>query len=208
MGSELIGFIIRKGWNIMELRANIIGYHVNDKDRCEKFVNNDEYIIFSNDTCWLGYGMYFWDNQANAKYWINQKKRKEKDIQYIGQVQANIFIDKLLDLTDEDVLDTFNVLWEQYCSKARINKNQPIGIKIDRLFDFFKLIEDSFKVIRVFGKYENSIERDFLTYQTKKDSSSAKPTNKIKMVYCVRSYEYVCNRTLEGVFKNEFYRCN
>lgn len=192
----------------MELRANIIGYHVNDKDRCEKFVNDDEYIIFSNDTCWLGYGMYFWDNQANAKYWMAQKKRKEKTMQYIGQVQANIFIDKLLDLTDEDVLDAFDRLWEQYCNREKINKNQPIGIKLDKLFDFFKLVDDSFKVIRVFGKYENSIERNFLIYQTKKDNSSVKLTNKIKMVYCVRSCEYVRNRTLEEVVENEFYRCS
>ncbi len=192
----------------MELRANIIGYHINDKDRCERFVNDDKYMIFSNDTCWLGYGMYFWDNKANAKYWIAQKKRKEKNIQYIGQVKANIFIDKLLDLTDEDVLNSFNRLWEQYCDKEKIDKNQPLGVKLDRLFDFFKFIDESFKVIRVFGKYENSIETDFLIYQTKKDSSKVKLTNQIKTVYCVRNHEYVCNRILEEEIENEFYRCS
>ena len=136
------------------------------------------------------------------------KKRKEKNIQYIGQVQANIFIDKLLDLTDENVLDTFEKLWEQYCNREKINKNQPIGIKLDMMFDFFKIIDDGFKVIRVFGKYENLLERNFLIYQTKKANSSVKLTNKIKMVYCVRSCEYVCNRTLEEVVENEFYRCS
>lgn len=192
----------------MYLLANIIGYHVNDKDRCEKFLNEDEYIIFSNDISWLGYGMYFWDNQANANYWITQKKRKDKNIQYIAKIQANIFIDKLLDLTDQDVLDTFDRLWEQYCNREKINKNQAIGIKLDRLFDFIKIIDDSFKVIRVFGKYEKLEEKDFLIYKIQNDKTSVSLTNKIRMVYCVRSYDYVCNRTLGEVVENEFYGCN
>ena len=85
-------FSNRKGWNKMELRTNIIGYHVNDKDRCQKFIDEEEIIIFSEDIYWLGYGMYFWDNQANAKYWIQEKKRKDKTVEYIAQVKANIFI--------------------------------------------------------------------------------------------------------------------
>jgi len=53
-----------------------------------------------------------------------------------------------------------------------------------------------------------TIEKNFLIYQTKKDNSSIKLTNKIKMVYCVRSCEYVRNRTLKEVVENEFYRCS
>lgn len=190
----------------MELRTNIIGYHVNDKDRCERFVKEDEYIIFSNDVSWLGYGMYFWDNQSNAKYWINEKKRKENTIRYIAKVQANIFIDKLLDLTDQDILDTFDRLWEQYSSRGNININQPIGLKLDRLFDFLELLDNSYKVIRVFGKYKKQEEKSFLIYKTQEDKTSVELTSKIKMVYCVRDYEYVCNRVLEEVVENEFYR--
>lgn len=192
----------------MELRTNIIGYHVNDKDRCERFIRDDQYIIFSNDTFWLGYGMYFWDNQTNAKYWVTQKKRKEKNIKYIGKVKANIFTDKLLDLTDEDILNTLDRLWEQYCNKEKSNKNQPLGFKLDKIFDFYQFIDENFKVIRVFGKYENSEEMDFLVYHTKKDKINNMVTNKIKTVYCVRCCEYVCNRELEEVEENEFYRCD
>lgn len=192
----------------MELRTNIIGYHVNDKDRCNKFIDDEKYIICSNDTCWLGYGMYFWDNSANAKYWVTQKKRKEKNIKYIGKVKANIFTDKLLDLTDEEVLNTLDRLWEQYCNKENSNKNQPLGVKLDKMFDFYKTIDDNFKVIRIFGKYENSMEMDFLVYQTQKHKVNNIVTNKIKTVYCVRHYEYACNRELEGVEENEFYRCH
>lgn len=201
-------FINRKGWNTMELRTNIIGYHVNDKDRCERFISEKEYIICSEDVYWLGYGMYFWDNQANAEYWLDQKKRKEKNIKYIAQVKANIFIDNLLDLTDHNVLKTFDGLWEQYCRKEKISRNMPIGKKLDMLFDFLTILDTTYRVIRVFGKYEKDYERNFLIYKTKENETSIKLTNKIKTVYCVRSFEYACNRGLEEVFENEFYRVN
>lgn len=74
------------------------------------------------------------------------------------------------------------------------------------LFDFFGMLDNSYKVIRVFGKYEKIEERNFLIYKTKKNKSGTNMSNKIKTIYCVRSYEYACNRELEGVFENEFYR--
>ena len=59
----------------MNFVPNIIGYHANDKEKCQKFVENS-ICIFSEDTYWLGYGMYFWDTMSNAVYWKTEKFRK------------------------------------------------------------------------------------------------------------------------------------
>lgn len=61
----------------MEIRENIKVYHCNDKQRCEKFLKEDNYLIWSEeDGIWLGSGMYFWDNLSNAKYWKGEKNEK------------------------------------------------------------------------------------------------------------------------------------
>ena len=64
-------------------RENTKAYHVNDEERCKKFIENKDYIIISDDTFWLGNGMYFWDNNSNANYWLKEKQRKDSKKIYI-----------------------------------------------------------------------------------------------------------------------------
>lgn len=193
----------------MGLRTNIIGYHVNDEERCRTFVNNEEYLINSKDAKWLGYGMYFWDNESNADYWITQKKRKNPEIKKLAKVRCNIFTDKLLDLTDTKMLDTFNRLWEEYCKKGKCELSQPLGAKLDRIFDFFKTIDDMFKVIRVYGKYNKTPKNDFIEYMNNdKNKNSDSPTYDVKCIYSVRDKECIANRELVEVIENEKYKGN
>lgn len=180
----------------MQIRPNIIGYHVNDENRCLKFIENNEYMIDSNDTAWLGYGMYFWDNEANANYWIIQKRRKD-NINKIGKVKCNIFTDKMLDLTDTEQIKAFDNLWNEYCKKENCSKNQPLGVKLDRLFDYFKYLRDAFKVIRVYGRYVKTPYIRFIPYD--KDSETCEPIYHVKCIYVVKDYEYIINRELMEV---------
>lgn len=192
----------------MKLRQNILAYHVNDEKRCKNFVNNKEYLINSEDKKWLGYGMYFWDNEVNASYWVEQKKRKETHIKKIAKVKCNVFLDRLLDLTDTAILDTFNVLWEQYCEKEKCSTNQPLGIKLDKIFDFFGHIDDTFKVIRVYGQYKKTPKSGFMEYvYSGRHKNHDRPVGNIKCIYSVRDAAYATNRILMEVLENEKYKC-
>lgn len=191
-----------------ELRANIIGYHVNDEERCKKFISDEDYLIYSKDTMWLGFGMYFWDNNANADYWISQTKRKKPKTKKIAKVMCNIYIDSLLDLTDNDTLNTFEELWQEYCKKEKCEVSEKLGIKLDRIFDFFEVIDNTFKVVKVYGKYEKTPTRKFIdsNYLGKRIGTNDFPTHKVKCIYSVRDMNYIINRRLVEVVENEKYK--
>lgn len=180
----------------MQIRPNIIGYHVNDMERCSKFIEDNEYMIDSNDTEWLGYGMYFWDNRANADYWVTQKKRKD-NIDEISMVSSNIFIDKILDLTDIDQIKVFEKLWNEYCEKEKCSKKQPLGVKLDRLFDYFDILREGIKVIKVYGRYYKTPYIKFIPYDRK--SKECEPIYHVKCIYLVKDNKYIVNRKLEEV---------
>jgi hypothetical protein len=55
-------------------------YHCNLSEKCNEFISENK-LLESNhpyDSLWLGKGMYFWDNFGNAKYWKNEKLKKDK----------------------------------------------------------------------------------------------------------------------------------
>lgn len=167
---------------------NIIGYHANDRDRCSEFVNYRT-IITSEDTHWLGLGMYFWDNLGNAKYWLLEKKRKAQEVISWSIVQANINLDQLLDITDEDILDTLNKLWYEYCAKSHRNSNAPLGKKIDILFEYFSLLSSNYCTIKGHGKYDR-VQSEFLV--------GSYLVSNIKTIYCVR------NSTDRNIYNRKF----
>jgi hypothetical protein len=167
---------------------NIIGYHANDSNRCLEFVNYRT-IINSEDTYWLGRGMYFWDNLSNAKYWVSEKRRKAQEVTDWSIVQVNIDIEKLLDLTDDDVLNTLMKLWYQYCAKSHRSTKAPLGKKIDLLFGYFNFLSSNFCTIKGHGKYDRE-QNEFLvgTYVV----------SNIKTIYCVK------NGTNLNIYNREF----
>ncbi|PTX21553.1 hypothetical protein C8N40_102529 [Pontibacter mucosus] len=170
---------------------NIVGFHTNSKSKCSSFLRGG--FLFSHDTFWLGYGMYFWDNFSNSKWWKKERLRKDKINCSI--VAANLELSNLLDLTDEDVATEFQNLWTEYCRLNNDSINQPLGKKIDLLFDYFSL-EDQFKVVRGIGNYPNRRTYTFLHWEGRRSPSI---DNKARMIYVVRQREALSNEKLLAV---------
>lgn len=192
----------------MEILPNIIGYHTNDKERCEIFLEKEEYIIEAEDEDWLGTGMYFWDNLSNAKFWV---KNKQKKINEVMVTEATIILDENLDLSDEEIIAKFEELWRQICFKekeeiANINRKlypqkkrnveEITGKKIDFIFNYFNM-GVKYKSIKAIGYYPNRREKDFYY---KIDLKSGHLTGLAKNIYCVKDYKKIVNRKMEGVY--------
>ena len=140
----------------MEIRENIKVYHCNDKQRCEKFLKEDNYLIWSEeDGIWLGSGMYFWDNLSNAKYWKGEKKRKTHNRTPLSIVSAHIYIDNLLDLSDINTCNVVDDIWEAYC---KTSKKPSQGVKLGEKLNILFKDED-------FKKYFSKILKFFFNYQ-------------------------------------------
>ena len=184
----------------MSMEPNIIGYHTNDAKRCQEFLDNGRAII-SEDKWYLGCGMYFWDNLANARYWLSEKMRKNKDpliVEWII-VRANVTLTDMLDLTDDEVLLMVNKLWEMYCAKNRHACNSdPLGKKIDMLFDYFETsVLSVYKIIKAYDKKAKSLE------ETNEFLKDTRVYNDRKCFYCVRDDSVIFDRELVEVRKNE-----
>lgn len=184
-----------------ELRSNIIAYHVNDYERCKEYVDNSEYLILSKDTKWLGYGMYFWDNDSNADYWIGQKKRKDLKGKTIAKTKSNIFIDKMLDFTDMKHREMFHSLWKKYRELEGVDEEELLGIKIDKLFEYFPILRENFFVIRIYGNYKYTPQDELITYDLK--SAQCEPITHVKTIYSVKNENFACCRQIMEVIKNE-----
>ncbi|WP_051196022.1 hypothetical protein [Clostridium paraputrificum] len=181
-----------------EFRENFKGYHVNDKERCLKFISDKSYIIISDDRCWLGKGMYFWDNESNAIYWKKEKDRKNPGVENII-VNSNIYINDeiLLDLTDEDVVNDLNDLWKAYCEKSGEKMNQPLGLKLDKLFDFFDELNE-LKVIKCIGDYD--IDRKNINYFIqRKNFNGPQVRGRLKTIYCIKDESVAVNRKVRCI---------
>ncbi len=181
----------------MEIRENIKVYHCNDKQRCEKFLKEDNYLIWSEeDGIWLGSGMYFWDNLANAQYWKGQKKRKTNNRKPLVIVSANIYIDNLLDLSDINTCDKIQQLWEMYCRITnKSSKNINLGEKLNILFKseiLEKYLANS--VIRVIGKYNYTPSNSLFDSNLK--SNKTEPTLAAKYIYNVKNANCIFNKKL------------
>ncbi|CAI3619779.1 MULTISPECIES: hypothetical protein [Clostridium] len=183
-----------------EVRTNSIGYHVNDKKRCLKFIEEENYLIISEDVFWLGWGMYFWDNAGNAKYWLEQKTYKNKNDEYTC-TKSNIYTDEefCLDLTDNETRDLVKKLWENYCTLKKEKREQPLGIKIDKLINFFDILEDT-KVVRGIGDY-NIEQKKKDVFRFNEDFKGPQIRGDLKIIYCVRCPKFVISRRdIGGLF--------
>lgn len=172
---------------------NIIGYHANDRERIDKFISLN-IPIFSNDTHWLGYGMYFWDNFSNAEYWKDQKFKKHSQICELAIIKVNIIIDEILDLTDLENAKLLDRLWSKYVEKTGKNENIPLGKKIDILFGLFPDLKRQYKVIKCFGKYKDELKNLEIFEDTRIMQGA-------KTIYCVRETKKIKNPVLYKEYK-------
>ena len=161
------------------------GFHANDKIRCEKFLSDYNYLIISNDTDFLGNGMYFWEQQSRAEWWL---KEKLKDV----IVSAEIITDAMLDLNDPDVCLKIQHLYERIGNAVRnryIKKypkmDMQTGVKLNVLFEIFNSYMSAFKVIRGTRIYDIK-ESLFL--------ANSKLSSRAVDIYCIRTPEVATKR--------------
>lgn len=175
----------------MLAKPNAILYHCNDLYRCNNFVNYKGFMIVSKEEGkWLGNGMYFWDNISNAMFW---KEKKLRDNPYVSHsiIIANVFLDKLLDLTDLDVCTKMGVLWNTYVEKTGIDKleNHELGFKLNILFKTFDIVNERYNVIKVYGKYNHTPDNKFWTYDLTRNY--VEPISSVKCIYNVKSEDAI-----------------
>lgn len=175
------------------VRPNSILYHCNDKTRCQKFLDNKKLMIESKeDGIWLGNGMYFWDNLSNAKFWYRKKQQKHDELLI---VQSNVYTDFLLDLTDLDVCNKMEQLWNKVYkeNEIKIPKDKiTLGVKLNYLYDYYDMFKDVYQVIKVIGKYKKTPQNSFYKYDL--DSRRAEPTTAIKCIYNVKNVDAIATR--------------
>lgn len=175
------------------VRPNSILYHCNDKTRCQKFLDNKKFMIESKeDGIWLGNGMYFWDNLSNAKFWYRKKQQKHDELLI---VQSNVYTDFLLDLTDLDVCNKMEQLWNKVYkeNEIKIPKDKiTLGVKLNYLYDYYDMFKDVYQVIKVIGKYKKTPQNSFYKYDL--DSRRAEPTAAIKCIYNVKNVDAIATR--------------
>jgi len=135
---------------MMGCYSEVIGYHANEYQKCERFLSGKFEV--SNDTDWLGTGMYFWDNLSNAKYWKREKVRKgdPPHEEACKIVKARISCEHLLDLADTEIPAGFCRLWQGAKHKIGNDKrsNMGFGQKIDFIIFYYSDMQDDCLVVK------------------------------------------------------------
>jgi hypothetical protein len=164
----------------MDCYSEIIGYHANDYEKCNRFLEGG--FDVSLDTCWLGNGMYFWDNLANAKFWRREKVRKgdPPHLDACKIIAAKISCEDFFDFTDEDIREKFANLWR--IAKTKLSKDKirtmQFGRIIDYVFNFYPDLQQC-PVVKIHADYSKTQENPALFGDTKF-------TGTIKTIYSVR----------------------
>lgn len=150
-------------------------------------------IVSEEDGAWLGTGMYFWDNMANAKFWM-RKKKKDNPYRDYSIIVANVFMDRLLDLTDNDICNKIGEMWEKYKEVNGINdeKSGELGYKLNVLFKSIEILQINYYVIKVFGKYNKTPKNKLWSYNIK--DNNVEPIGTVKCIYSVRNEEAIGDR--------------
>ena len=106
------------------------GYHANDRARCTRFIGEPDYLIIdSDDTDYLGKGMYFWEHKSRAEWWLLEQNKE-------SIVSAELDLGSMLDLTDDAILSFIGGIANKFTSAMRgkgIKQNQ-MGLKLNYLF--------------------------------------------------------------------------
>lgn len=156
------------------------GYHANDRERCERFINEKSYIIDSeDDTEYLGRGMYFWDNMPQAEWWL--KRKRDGAI-----VSAELNLDCVLDLTQKEIADQMAELYklvpEAFMEKYIIRYgclDNLLGVRLNILFESFEESMNNFNVVKAQRSYPRKEESEFL--------KKTKLTSQTVSIYCAKT---------------------
>lgn len=150
------------------------GYHANDRARCTRFIGEPDYLIIdSDDTDYLGKGMYFWEHKSRAEWWLLEQNKE-------SIVSAELDLGSMLDLTDDAILSFIGGIANKFTSAMRgkgIKQNQ-MGLKLNYLFEREKFLDNHFTSVRGHFYYKNRNEPDFL--------NGSRLTGKCVDIYIVR----------------------
>lgn len=155
----------------------MIGYHANDEVRCNKFLQEQKYLIISEkDTEYLGTGMYFWEHKCDAQWWLQKKKEQGKAC--IVKADIRITDDNTLDLTDSDIAEKMGKLIEIIeKSEGKIFCSTKLGEKLDCIFRTYSEMS-KYEIIKGRRYYETKPESSFLR--------GTQLTTKVNDFYCVK----------------------
>lgn len=180
--------------------AKIIGYHAKDCTKCDNFLKGE--FVVSEDSFWLGNGMYFWDNLSNAEYWNNEKvkKREVASLEKCKIVRAEISCEDFFDFTDRNIQNRFQELWDKIKNRDSVKRKniKGFGDKIDCVFSFYPFLNDC-SVIKAIADYS-------IAFKTKKKRmnhpvfENANFVSTIKTIYSVRKGNAIFDR--EEIIRN------
>jgi hypothetical protein len=91
----------------------IIGFHGCDQSVATILLNNPNNIKISNKPYdWLGYGMYFWDNNYQRALDWAKAKQKQGKIEKPCVIGAILTLDYCLDLVDSEFINTLSAYYK------------------------------------------------------------------------------------------------
>jgi len=186
---------------MIDYEYRITGYHCNFRNKIERFRSNNE-IYISIDTCYLGNGMYFWDNHYDLEYWEIAKKAeaKRKAIEEpIMCISARIEYnsDEIIDLTIkeefEKLIQIKNIVNNAHKKGNSKFENCALGEVINKLFKSTDTLVSTYiskiKVMKANLRYENIKDGYImkeLDYYSSKLSSNQNLAFDIRTIYCVK----------------------
>lgn len=163
-------------------------YHCNTKEKCGNFLNNILELIKSShkyDDYWLGKGMYYWENLGNAKYWKKDKTRKNPNDEFVI-IKSFVSLEKLLDLTDNDIANKIEILWEKLSNQSLENKNfqnkVPIGAKLNFIYKKLDEFQKKYNIVKIVGINYKSKNNFF----DERKNTKVKPSSTVKIIYNVK----------------------
>ena len=163
----------------------IKGYHCNDLEKTKNFIENKELVMTSENGHWLGSGMYFWDNLSTAHYWKSEKIRKDPTKSYEVCIAFIGLDDTFLDLTDLDIANKIQELWEELAKEKKWDSKAPLGLKLNLLYDAMPF----FDVIKVSGSYPRAKKGNLIQYNPSK--RCPQPTENSRIIYSVKSDKHI-----------------
>ncbi|WP_057828741.1 hypothetical protein [Liquorilactobacillus cacaonum] len=165
-------------------------YHVNSPETIQKILDSftngvGELYTTIEDGYWAGNGMYFWDNTGNADYWVRQRKHKGLSSKVMG-TSLLIDEDSILDLTNENVLNSFERLWPMVAEKLGVDQECSPGKKVNSICEVFEKI----KIVKLCGYYPKKKEHPFFD-----NSSTPQMTIKARIIFCVKDIDRLSGAT-------------
>jgi hypothetical protein len=169
-----------------------IGYHANEASICRNFLAPaSTFMHFPIDPGKrrLGQGMYFWDNESNARTWADGKKAY--GVAKVWIVYAEIDTTDLLDLIDTAINAKLESIWGAYLKRLSIPRTGPkapvysLGDRLDIMFKFDDSMNRTYAVIRGWEP-KNRPAAPFLQESSFSDSG--------QIIYSVRKIAVILGR--------------